>query len=107
VVSSSGWRAWVDGLPGPGQRPALIVTGRVALPYPGWQPQWGKARVLETYPVQLQVDLDFHYAGEGATQPPEQQEVRGSWPSDRKIGSVTVSCRHTVLTRLAPVETAQ
>jgi hypothetical protein len=39
-------------------------------------------------------------------QVPVTREVRGSWPSEQAVGSVTVMCRGTTLARISPVETA-
>jgi len=36
VIESSGWKAWVNRMPGPGAAPTLIVEGQVTLPMPGY-----------------------------------------------------------------------
>lgn len=79
------------------------VSGEVVLPYAGWQPHWGQTRVLESFPAQVQVDLDFAYR-QGAAEPPVRQQVGGSWPAEPNVGSVTVMCRGTVLARITTVE---
>ena len=106
VMSSSDWRAWVNAMPGPGGgRPTLIVVGNVTLPSADWTAQLVGSRVMESYPVQVVVELDARSSGMGA-QVPTVREVRGSWPSEEKVGSVTVTCRGTTLARISPVETA-
>lgn len=105
VVSSTDWRAWVNAMPGPGARPTLIVTGKVTLPSAGWTIRWGDVRVLESYPVQVHAELDANPPSSIAG-PPQMQEVRGSWPSEQRVGSVTILCRGTAVARISPVETA-
>jgi hypothetical protein len=106
ISRSSEWRAWVNAMPGPGSRPTLIVTGKVTVPGPDWQPRWGPSQVLESYPVQVRLELDADLPPGGISRDPVVKEVRGSWPSEAQVGSVTVLCRGTVLARIAPVETA-
>ncbi len=36
VVENSGWKAWVNRMPGPGAAPTLIVEGQVTLPSAGY-----------------------------------------------------------------------
>lgn len=105
VISSSDWAAWVNAMPGPGARPNLIVTGKVVLPSADWQASFVGSRVMESYPVQVVVELDATSNGAGV-QIPVTREVRGSWPSEPQVGSVTVMCRGRTLTRISPVETA-
>ena len=64
------------------------------------------SRVMESYPVQVVVDLDASPHGGGNLEDPATHEVRGQWRSEAKVGSVTVMCRGTTLTRISPVETA-
>ena len=44
-------------MPGPGARPTLIVTGKVTVPTGGYRFEWRDMRVMESYPVQIAVDL--------------------------------------------------
>jgi hypothetical protein len=106
VVSSSGWKSWVNAMPGPGARPTLHVQGNVTLPGTDWTARFlSDSRVMESYPVQVTVELDAtsNTMGGPGGQP---VEVRGSWPSEERVGSVTVMCRGTTLARISPVETA-
>lgn len=106
VMTSSDWRAWVNAMPGPGGgRPALIVVGKVTLPSADWTARFVDSRVMESYPVQVVVELDATSSGLGA-QVPVIREVRASWPSEEKVGAVTVVCRGITLARISPVETA-
>lgn len=93
-------------MPGPDSRPTLIVTGKVAFPTGGWRISWRNMRVMESYPVQVAVELDPIAPQGPATQAITAQEVRGSWPVSPPVGSLTVYCRGAVIARIAPVETA-
>jgi hypothetical protein len=77
-------------MPGPGRRPTLIVVGKVTVPSGDWTARF---------------ELDAVSSGMGI-QVPVEREVRGSWPSEERVGSVTVRCRGTTLARISPVETA-
>ncbi len=106
IISSSDWSAWVDAMPGPDARPKLIVTGKVTVPTGGYGFVWRDMRVMESYPVQVAVDLEAVPPAGGATQAVVTHDVRGEWPMSPPVGSVTVRCRNQVLARISPVETA-
>ena len=105
-VSSSDWAAWVNAMPGPNAKPTLIVTGKVTVPTGGYRFEWRDMRVMESYPVQVAVELDAIPPAGAATQAVVTREVRGQWPIDPPVGSLTVRCGSTVLARISPVETA-
>ena len=105
IVASSDWRAWVNAMPGPDRRPTLHVVGNVTVPSGDWTASFVGSRVMESYPVQVVVELDATSSGMGI-QVPVTREVRGSWPSEQAVGSVTVTCRGATLARISPVETA-
>lgn len=106
IVASSDWRAWVNAMPGPNKSgPYLIVVGNVTVPSGDWTARFVGSRVMESYPVQVVVELDATSSGMGI-QVPVEREVRGSWPSEQAVGSVTVMCRGATLARISPVETA-
>lgn len=107
ILGSSGWAAWINAMPGPGSRPALIVTGQVTVPTGGYQPVLLLEHVAESYPVQVTARLHPNPPAGPATQVVVTHEVRGQWPSvEAPVGSVTVRCGGQVLARIAPVETA-
>lgn len=106
AASASEWTAWVNAMPGPNARPTLIVTGKVTVPTGGYRIAWHDMRVMESYPVQVAADLDVIPPDGPATQAIVTHDVRGEWPIDPPVGSVTVRCGDTVLARVAPVETA-
>lgn len=106
IAGSSDWAAWINAMPGPGARPTLIVTGNVTVPTGGYRIEWGDFRVAESYPVQIFGELRAIPPSGGATQVVTTHDVRGEWPVDPPVGSVTVSCGERVLARIAPVETA-
>ena len=105
ITGSSDWAAWVNAMPGPNAKPTLIVTGKVTVPTGGYQFEWRNMRVMESYPVQVAVELDAIPPAGAATQAVVTREVRGQWPIDPPVGSLTVRCGDTMLARIAPVET--
>jgi hypothetical protein len=106
IVDSSGWAAWVNAMPGPNARPTLIVTGKVTVPTGGYRFAWRDMRVMESYPVQVAVDLEAIPPAGPATEALVTHDVRGQWPISPPVGSMTVRCGTRVLARIAPVETA-
>jgi len=108
AIGSSDWAAWVDAMPSPGprRRPILTVTGKVLVPTGGYRVEWADMRVAESYPVQVFADLRLIPPTGGATQAVTTLEVRGSWPIEPPVGSLTVRCGSEVLARISPVETA-
>ena len=106
IVSSRDWQAWVNAMPGPNARPDLIVTGKVTVPTGGYTFRWGSPRVMESYPVQVSVDLIPIPPSGMATQALATHDVRGEWPMAPPVGALTVRCGDRVLGRVAPVPTA-
>ena len=106
VIRSSDWHAHVDAMPGPNDNPRLIVSGKVTVPTGGYQLTLRMGAVAESYPVQVTVHLDVVPPKDAATQAVEIREVRGSWRSEQRVGSVTVRCGGRTLARLANIETA-
>lgn len=106
VLSAGDWAAWINAMPGPGSRPTLIVTGKVSAPSGGWTFAWRDARVMESYPVQVAVDLQATPPAGGATEAIVVHDLRFEMPLAPPVGSVTVRCADRVLARIAPVETA-
>lgn len=106
IVKSSDWRAHVDAMPGPNDNPRLIVSGKVTVPTGGYQLTLRMGAIAESYPVQVTVHLDVVPPKGPATQALETREVRGSWPSEQRVGSVSIRCGGRTLARLANIETA-
>jgi hypothetical protein len=106
IISSAAWRAHVDAMPGPNDNPQLIVSGQVTVPTGGYQLALRMGQVAESYPVQVTVYLDAVPPSGPATQALETREVRGSWKSEARVGSVTVRCGNRLLGRLANIQTA-
>lgn len=106
IVGSSDWAAWINAMPGPNARPALIVTGKVTVPTGGYRFAWRDMRVMESYPVQIAIELEAIPPVGGATQAIVTHDVRGQWPMSPPVGSVTVRCGGQTLARISPVETA-
>ena len=106
ATDSRDWQAWVNAMPGPDARPKLIVTGKYTAPSGGYTYRWGGLRVMESYPVQVSVQLipipPSGYASDALV----EHEVRGEWLASPPIGSLTVTCGDMVLGRVSPVETA-
>jgi hypothetical protein len=107
VVGSSDWRAWVNAMPGPNMQPRLIATGKVTVPTGGYTFRWGDPRVMESYPVQVSVELHPIPPAGPATQALTTHDVRGEWPMGPPVGAFTVTCGGKVLGRVSPVPTAQ
>ncbi len=107
IIGSSDWAAWVNAMPGPNARTTLIVTGKVTVPTGGWDFIWRDARVMESYPVQVAVNLEPLIPQGPATQAVTTHDVRYQMPISPPVGSVTVHCGERVLARISPVETAQ
>jgi hypothetical protein len=106
IIGSSDWAAWVNAMPGPGARPTLIVNGKVTVPTGGYRVEWADFRVAESYPVQIFGELRVIPPGGYATQVVTTHDVRGEWPMDQPVGSVTIRCGNRLLARVGPVETA-
>ena len=106
VTESSGWQAHVDAMPGPNSNPRLIVSGQVTVPTGGYRLSLRMGQVAESYPVQVTVYLDATPPSGMATQALVTHNVRGSWPSEERVGSVTVRCGSRVLARIDNIETA-
>ena len=106
IIQSSDWRAWVNAMPGPGSTPTLIVTGKVVVPTGGYRIAWGEPLVMESYPVQVRVELIPTRAQGRFTQALVTKEVRGEWPMRERVGALTITCGPKTLARIAPVETA-
>ena len=106
IVSSSDWQAWVNAMPGPASRPKLIATGKVVVPTGGYSFRWGDPRVMESYPVQVSVELIPVPPSGPASQALETHDVRGDWPMSPPVGSFAVICGDKNLARISPVETA-
>ena len=106
IVSSSDWQAWVNAMPGPSARPKLIATGKVVVPTGGYSFRWGEPRIMESYPVQVSVELVPVPPAGPATQALVTHDVRGEWPMSPPVGSFTVTCGNQTLARISPVETA-
>ena len=106
ITDSRDWQAWVNAMPGPNAQPKLIATGKVTVPTGGYSFRWASPRVMESYPVQVSVELIPVPPGGPATQALVTHDVRGEWPMSPPIGSLTVTCGGRVIGRVSPVETA-
>ncbi len=107
IIGSADWAAWVNAMPGPNAQPTLIVTGKVTVPTGGYRFAWRDMRVMESYPVQISVDLEAIPPQGGATEAVVTHDVRGQWPMSPPVGSVTIRCGGQTLAAISPVETAQ
>lgn len=107
VIGSSGWHAHVDAMPGPNARPRLIVSGKVTVPTGGYRLALRLGQVAESYPVQVTIYLDATPPSGMATQALVIHDVRGNWPSEERVGSVTVRCGSRGLAHIGNIETAR
>jgi hypothetical protein len=107
IIGSSGWAAWVNAMPGPNARPTLIVIGKATVPTGGYRFAWRDMRVMESYPVQIAVDIQAVEPREVAGAPVVvTHDVRGEWPIDPPVGALSIRCGDRLLARISPVETA-
>ncbi|HET7707957.1 MAG TPA: hypothetical protein VFK50_00315 [Sphingomicrobium sp.] len=106
VVRSIDWQAWVNAMPGPNMQPRLIAIGKVTVPTGGYSFRWGEPRVMESYPVQVSVELHPVPPAGPATQALTTHEVRGEWPMRPPVGALTVTCGGRILGHVSPVESA-
>ena len=72
----------------------------------GYSYRWGSPRVMESYPVQVSVELIPVPPGGYASDALVEHEVRGEWPMRPPVGSVTITCGDHVLGWVSPVPTA-
>ena len=107
VTSSTDWHAHVDALPGPNRHPRLIVSGKATVPTGGYRLSLRMGEVAESYPVQVTVYLDVARPSGGATQAVATHDVRGSWRSEERVGSVTVRCGSRMLAGIGNIEIAR
>jgi hypothetical protein len=106
VIESSNWSAWVDAMPGPMNRPRLVVTGKVTVPTGGWRFAWRDVRIMESHPVQVSVDLQPIEPTGMVTEALVTHDINFEWPVPPPVGSVTIRCGGRVLAQIAPVDTA-
>jgi hypothetical protein len=106
LTASGDWTAWVNAMPGEGGA-KLIVTGKATVPTGGYRFEWRDPIVAESSPVQVMVELRPIAPSGMATQALVTQQVRGEWPSEKRVGSVRIMCGSQQLALISPVETAQ
>lgn len=106
ILKSNDWRAHVDAMPGPNDNPRLIVSGKITVPTSGYKLALRMGPVAESYPVQVTVYLDAIPPSGPATQALERRQVRGTWRSEERVGSVAIRCGSRMLARIGNVETA-
>ena len=87
-------------MPGPNASPRLIVSGSVTVPTGGYRVALRMGQVAESYPVQVTVYLDATPPTGMASQALVTHDVRGSWASEERVGSVTVRCGSRTLARM-------
>lgn len=93
-------------MPGPTANPTLIVTGKAVVPSGGYTIRWNQPVILESYPVQVSVELRAVRGAGARTQALVTKDVRGEWPMREPVGSVTITCGRKTLARISPVARA-
>lgn len=108
ITSSSGWTAWVNAMPGPNARPALVVTGKVVTSTGGYQVAFDRyLQIRKGYPPQAFVTLYVAPPESGATGGSLiTHEVRWEWPLQQPVGSVIVRCGDKTLAEITRIQTA-
>ena len=98
------WAAFVNAMPGPGTRPALIVTGEVEIPRQGLAPALAVGPTDRKFPPGQRFALHLVAApGTPAGWRPVRGEIR---PSLADYGEVIVGCEGQTIVRISPVEKA-
>lgn len=102
--ASRNWVAFINAMPGPGARPALIVTGEVEVPRGGLVPRLLVGPTDRRFPPGQRFRLTLEPE---AGAPSGWREVRGEIrPSLPAYGEVIIGCEAEVVARISPVETA-
>ena len=108
ITASREWTAWVNAMPGPGARPALVVRGKVVTPTGGYQVAFD--RIMQIRPGQpSQAFVTLYVAPPGgapASQASSTHEVRWEWPLNQPVGSVVVRCGDKTLAEITNIQTA-
>lgn len=106
-IQAREWAAWVNAMPGPGgNRPHLIVTGKVSTPTGGYRLSLAQGPVQEMYPPIQQVILNVDAPDGMATQAIVEHEVRGSFPALDTYGAVTIHCGGRVIATISDIQRA-
>ena len=104
VVSTGGWRAWIDLMPG--AETTLNVSGKVSTPTGGYRIRLEPGPVLRSEPQVQQVYLHAEPPAGGATQAVVTHDVSTSIPASGRYGAVTILCQGETLAEIRPVEEA-
>ena len=107
IVTSSGWSAHIDAMPGPGSQPRLIVSGTVGVKPASVTRIVLDPGVMESYPVQRTIIVEVTTPREPTIDMLVRREVRGEWPVTPPIGAITVRCGRTVLARIGNIVAAR
>ena len=105
ILSSSGWRAWVDAMPG-GDRPRLWVLGQVTVPTGGYRLSLRRGAIQEIDPPVQEVILVVEPPTGGATQAVVTHDVRQDFDAEPRYGAVVVRCGKDILADIRPVPRA-
>jgi len=108
ITASRDWTAWVNAMPGPGARPALVVRGKVVTPTGGYQVAFDRnMQIRRGQPPQAFVTLYVAPPeGVAASQAASTHEVRWEWPLGQPVGSVVVRCGDKTLAEITNIQTA-
>jgi hypothetical protein len=108
IVSSRDWRAWVNAMPGPNERPTLHLSGTVVAPTAGYRMEF-RPHLDERggYPVEVVATLQPFPPSGPAAQVLTTHDLRWQWPLESgPVGSVTIECGDRQIAQV-PVATAQ
>lgn len=106
ILSSSGWAAHVNAMPGPNAKRTLHVSGNLRVPTAGYKASLKLGPVAETYPLNVTVLLDVTPPAGAAAEVISNVAVSGSWPVEGDVGRVTIRCGGKTVGHVSPVTTA-
>lgn len=108
ITSSRDWTAWINRMPGPNNRPMLVVTGKVTTATGGYQVAFDRyLQIRKGYPPQAFATLNVASPGTApVSQAQVVHEVRWEWPMNQPIGSVIVRCGDKTLAEITRIQTA-
>lgn len=102
VMSASGWGAWIE----PGEKPSLVVAGRVRFAEPGYRARLMLGPIREIDPPSQEVFVEASRITGALPDLGTEQELIGRFPALPAYGEIVISCEGRILGRVARVRNA-